>query len=158
MHMKCPNDLIELRSEKVRHIIGKIPPLLIRTGTIVITLVVMALMFVCYKWHYPICVEAKGEVVVRDTLYIYVPYKYLYLFKKPRTLAVTYEGEAVDAASHFYPATQYDRKLVKMGSANYFIVKAYIGTVSQCVQVGQKADVRILVSDKTLWEQAFHTR
>ena len=36
-------DNIELRSEKVRHIIGIVPPRLVRTGTVIISLVVVAL-------------------------------------------------------------------------------------------------------------------
>ena len=36
-------DNIELRSEKVRHIIGQVPPALVRTGTMVITLVIIVL-------------------------------------------------------------------------------------------------------------------
>lgn len=41
-------DDIELRSEKVRHIIGEVPPLIIRVGTVIITIavVVLAVVFV----------------------------------------------------------------------------------------------------------------
>lgn len=39
-------DDIELRSEKIRNIIGEIPPRLVRTGTTVI-IVVIAIMILC---------------------------------------------------------------------------------------------------------------
>ena len=47
-------DNIELRSEKVRHIIGKVPPFLVRTGTVVVTLIVIALTVAFYTIRYPI--------------------------------------------------------------------------------------------------------
>ena len=37
------SDNIELRSEKVRKVIGKVPPRLVRIGTVVITLIILAL-------------------------------------------------------------------------------------------------------------------
>lgn len=51
---KTNTDNIELRSEKVRHIIGKVPPVLVRTGTIIITLVVIAFGVAFYTIHYPL--------------------------------------------------------------------------------------------------------
>lgn len=55
-------DNIELRSEKVRHIIGQVPPALVRIGTAVVTLVVMALAIAFYTIRYPITIEAQGKV------------------------------------------------------------------------------------------------
>ena len=37
------SDNIELRSEKVRRVIGEVPPRLVRIGTAVITLIILAL-------------------------------------------------------------------------------------------------------------------
>ena len=37
------SDNIELRSEKVRNVIGKVPPRLVSLGTVVITIIVLAL-------------------------------------------------------------------------------------------------------------------
>ncbi len=34
---------IELRSEKVRRVIGEVPPLIVRMGTVIITIIVIAL-------------------------------------------------------------------------------------------------------------------
>ena len=48
---KNETDNIELRSEKVRHIIGQVPPALVRMGSVVITLVVIALGIASYTIH-----------------------------------------------------------------------------------------------------------
>ncbi len=45
-------DNIELRSEKVRNVIGEVPPRLVRIGTVIITIVVLILAVVYYKIVY----------------------------------------------------------------------------------------------------------
>ncbi len=44
---------IELRSEKVRNIIGTIPPALVRWGIAVITIILVMLMLVIFLVPYP---------------------------------------------------------------------------------------------------------
>ena len=51
---------IELRSEKVRNVIGKVPPRLVSLGTVIITIIVLALAVAFYKIPYPISIEANG--------------------------------------------------------------------------------------------------
>lgn len=148
-------DNIELRSEKVRHVIGKVPPRLVRTGTTIITLVVITLSIAFYTIRYPITIEAQGEVVGKDSLKICVPYKYLYLFNEPRLVSVTYEGQDDNARPSIYSITSYNDKLVKVNGSNCFVATAYIGSDSTKVKVSQKAEARIIVSDKTLWQQVF---
>ena len=55
-------DNIELRSEKVRNVIGKVPPRLVSLGTVIITVIVLALAVAFYKIPYPISIEANGEL------------------------------------------------------------------------------------------------
>uniref|UniRef100_UPI003FEF94BF hypothetical protein n=1 Tax=Prevotella sp. TaxID=59823 RepID=UPI003FEF94BF len=40
------SDNIELRSEKVRRVIGEVPPLIVRMGTVIITIIVIVLAVV----------------------------------------------------------------------------------------------------------------
>ena len=146
-------DNIELRSEKVRHIIGIVPPRLVRTGTVVITFVVVALAIAFYTIHYPITIEAQGEMEGNDTLIVRVPYKYLYLFDEQRNVIVNYEGRDDNDPSSVYPIYSYDDRLLRMGENNYFLAKVCVGADSARLQSGQKAEVRIVVSDRTLWQQ-----
>ena len=62
-------DNIELRSEKVRNVIGKVPPRLVSLGTVVITIIVLALAVAFYKIPYPISIEANGEVINQASLH-----------------------------------------------------------------------------------------
>ena len=108
------NDInnIELRSEKVRHIIGQVPPALVRIGTMVITLVVIALVIASYTIRYPITIEAQGKVMRNDSVELLVPYKYLYLFDEPRTARITLEGQDENAAPIVCTVTSHNDKLL----------------------------------------------
>jgi hypothetical protein len=53
---------IELRSEKVRNIIGQIPPLLVRSGIGVIALVVILVLVVCYYIPYSETIDGQIKI------------------------------------------------------------------------------------------------
>ena len=151
------NDInnIELRSEKVRHIIGQVPPALVRTGTMVITLVVIALAVAFYTIRYPITIEAQGLVAGNGSIELLIPYKYLYLFDVPRTASIALEGQDNDAAPVVCPITSHSENLLIVDGNHYFTVKASIRSNGKKVQPGLKASARIIISDKTLWQQVF---
>lgn len=56
------NDKIELRSEKVRKLIGEIPPSLVRWGTAIIAIVFIALLAAVCLLPYP---YSNGETILR---------------------------------------------------------------------------------------------
>jgi len=111
-------DNIELRSEKVRNVIGKVPPRLVSLGTVIITVIVLALAVAFYKIPYPISIETNGEVVNHRMVQVFVPYKYLYLFNEPRTAHVSFEG--YDNISYQFDVASHSTKLVHKEDGNYF--------------------------------------
>ena len=86
---------------------------------------------------------------------VFVPYKYLYLFDEPRTAHVSFEGN--DNASYNCNIISHNAKLIYREGGNYFmaigVVIAYGKTIP--VQRYQKANIRIVISDKTLWQYVF---
>ena len=148
-------DNIELRSEKVRHIIGQVPPALVRTGTMVITLVVIALALAFYTIRYPITIEAQGKVTSNDSVELLVPYKYLYLFDEPRTARLTLEGQDNDDAPIVCSITSHNENLLIVDGNHYFTAKTYIRSNGSNSQPGLNVSARIVVSDQTLWQQVF---
>lgn len=56
------NDKIELRSEKVRKLIGEIPPSLVRWGIAIIAIVFIALLVAICLLPYP---YSNGESILR---------------------------------------------------------------------------------------------
>lgn len=150
------SDNIELRSEKVRNVIGKVPPRLVSLGTVLITVIVLALALAFYKIPYPISIEATGEVINQRTVQVFVPYKYLYLFDEPRTAHVSFEGN--DDASYSCNVISYNAKLIHREEGNYFMAIATVSTQGRNTPVLQKymkADVRVIISNQTLWQQVF---
>lgn len=59
-------DRIELRSEKVRNIIGTIPPTLVRWGTAVIIIILVILMLVVFLVPYP---YGAGETIFQHLFF-----------------------------------------------------------------------------------------
>jgi hypothetical protein len=57
--METEQNKTELRSGKVRNIIGQIPPFWVRTGTVVIILILIALGYTAWKVPYPFTVEGR---------------------------------------------------------------------------------------------------
>ena len=150
------SDNIELRSEKVRNVISKVPSRLVSLGTVIITIIVLALAVAFYKIPYPISIEATGEVINQRTVQVFVPYKYLYLFNEPRTAHVSFEGN--DNASYNCDIISRNTKLIHREDGNYFMAIATMctqGPNTFVLQKYMKADVRIIVSNKTLWQQVF---
>ena len=150
------SDNIELRSEKVRNVIGKVPPRLVSLGTVLITVIVLALALAFYKIPYPISIEATGEVINQRTVQVFVPYKYLYLFDEPRTAHVSFEGNY--DASYSCNVISHNAKLIHREEGNYFMAIATVSTQGRNTPVLQKymkADVRVIISNQTLWQQVF---
>lgn len=56
---------IELRSEKVRNLLGEIPPSLVRWGTVIIVVIFLTLLLVVCFVPYP---HSKGESILQHLL------------------------------------------------------------------------------------------
>lgn len=62
---KSTNNNIELRSEKVRNLLGETPPTFVRWGTAIIVAVFLALFLVVCFMPYP---YSKGESILQHIL------------------------------------------------------------------------------------------
>ena len=129
--------------------------MLVRTGTFIITIIVIALAVAFYTIRYPITIEAQGKVSNNDSIEILVPYKYLYLFDEPRTACLTLEGQDKDAMPWVCRINYYSRNLIVVEGKHYFRATASIRSSGFSAQPGLDVFARIVVSDKTLWQQVF---
>ena len=93
-------DKIELRSEKVRNIIGEIPPSIVRYGIIVITFIVLGLLAASYFISYPETITAKATALDERRVSISLPYRYVNTIKKGMPVNVEFEG--YDAQTYGY--------------------------------------------------------
>lgn len=86
----------------------------------------------------------------------FVPYKYLYLFDESRSAHVSFEGNA--NVSYNCDIMSHNAKLIHRENGNYFMAIATVSTQGQkspVLQQYMKSDVRIIVSNRTLWQQVF---
>lgn len=159
-------DNIELRSEKVRKIIGRVPPHLIRTGTAVITLLVIGMIWATTRIHFPITIEGQGsvnyfELENRDFYFanIEIPYKYLYMFNnQKRTYRVAFEGLPDGVCYRSKPGKEIDSNIKEHDGENFFTVFVRIDNSwarHHRLKMNQGAKAITVVSDKTLWNLVF---
>jgi len=83
---------IELRSEKVRHIIGEIPSGIVRYGITIITIVLLVLLVGAYFIPYPETISAKVQMTNAHQGTIDIPYKYVNTIARGMTANIEVEG------------------------------------------------------------------
>lgn len=83
---------IELRSEKVRHIIGEIPSRIVRYGITIITIVILGLLIGAYFIPYPETISAKVLMTNAHKGTVAIPYKYVNTMAKGMTANIEFEG------------------------------------------------------------------
>lgn len=66
MKKSTEDNNIELRSEKVRNLLGEVPPSLVRWGTVIIVAIFLALLLVVCFMPYP---HSKGESILQHLIY-----------------------------------------------------------------------------------------
>jgi len=93
---------IELRSEKVRKIVGKVPPLLLRIGIFVVAVILLLILALAYFIPYPeyknITVRLYSDTIIPDTISgVYgvcsIPCEETGRIRKGQKVIVTLEGK-----------------------------------------------------------------
>ena len=137
------DDKIELRSEKVRHIIGEIPSKIVRYGIMIITIVILGLLAGAYFIPYPETISAKVQMTNARQGTIAVPYKYVNTLARGMTVNIEVEGydaETYGAANGMITATSHTPRQTAEGSVfmaqvritdcRYKMIKGMMGTAS----------------------------
>ena len=86
------DDKIELRSEKVRHIIGEIPSGIVRYGITIITIVILGLLAGAYFIPYPETISAKVQMTNTRQGTLIIPYRYVNTIENGMTANIEFEG------------------------------------------------------------------
>lgn len=145
---------IELRSEGIRKIIGKIPPLLIRSGIGIIALITILLLAVATFVPYPDTLE--GQIVIvgitqeRVKAEGLLPYSRIAQIKPGMKVKIEMEG--YDARKYGYQygmITNIDPKVITLKGENFFSFTATLQN-SPLIRQGMKGETSIILSNKTL--------
>lgn len=144
---------IELRSEKIRHIIGKIPSPLIRLGILGISLIVIGLFVAAGFIRYPenLCAKAEGDNSGKEVL-LTIPYSSINEIHVGMKVQIEWEG---------YPVKQFgygkgtiisvNKTVLKQDEKNYFLAIVTLEPASRIeVQYQMQGTAFILISNETI--------
>ena len=145
---------IELRSEKVRHIIGEIPSRIVRYGITIITIVILGLLIGTYFIPYPETISAKVQMTDAHQGAITIPYKYVNTIARGMTANIEFEGydaETYGVANGVITATSHTPRQTAEGSV--FTVQVRITDCKYKLVSGMTGTVSILVSNESVLQR-----
>ena len=148
------DDKIELRSEKVRHIIGEIPSRIVRYGITIITFVILGLLAGVYFIPYPETISAKVQMTNARQGTIAVPYKYVNTLARGMTANIEVEGydaETYGAANGMITATSPTPRQTAEGSV--FMAQVRITDCRYKMIKGMTGTASILVSNESVLQR-----
>lgn len=145
---------IELRSEKVRHIIGEIPSGIVRYGITIITIVILVLLVGAYFIPYPEIISAKIEMTDRRQGTVDIPYKYVNTIKKGKNVSIELEGydtEMYGAANGTITVTMHTPRQTAAGSM--FTAQVKVTDCKYKIIGGMTGTASILVSNESVLQR-----
>ena len=145
---------IELRSEKVKHIIGEIPSGIVRYGITIITIVILGLLVGAYFIPYPETVSAKVQMTNARQGTIDIPYKYVNWVTKGMTANIEFEGydaETYGAANGTITATSHTPRQTAAGSV--FTAQIRITDCRYKIISGMTGTASILISNESILQK-----
>ena len=148
------DDKIELRSEKIRHIIGEIPSRIVRYGITIITIVLLVLLVGAYFIPYPEIISAKIEMTDRQQGTVDIPYKYVNTVKKGKNVSIELEGyntEMYGAANGMITATMHTPRQTAAG--NVFTAQVKVTDCKYKIISGMTGTASILVSNESVLQR-----
>ncbi|WP_449022165.1 HlyD family secretion protein [Prevotella jejuni] len=148
------DDKIELRSEKIRHIIGEIPSRIVRYGITIITIVLLVLLVGAYFIPYPETISARIEMTNRQQGTVDIPYKYVNTVKKGKNVSIELEGydtEMYGAANGTITATMHIPRQTAEG--NVFTAQVKVTDCKYKIISGMTGTASILVSNESVLQR-----
>ena len=145
---------IELRSEKVSHIIGEIPSGIVRYGITIITFVILVLLVGAYFIPYPETISARIEMTDRQQGTVDIPYKYVNTVKKGKNVSIELEGydtEMYGAANGTITATMHTPRQTAAGSV--FTAQVRITDCKYNLVSGMTGTASVLVSNESILQR-----
>lgn len=145
---------IELRSEKVRHIIGEIPSGIVRYGITIITIVILVLLVGAYFIPYPETISTRIEIADRRQGTVAIPYQYVNTVKKGMNVSIELEGYDTE----MYGATNGTITAIcstpqHTANGNIFVAKVNVKNCKYNIEGGMTGTASILVSNESMLQR-----
>lgn len=155
-------DNIELRSEKIRHIIGRVPPVLIRSGIGVISGIVFLLIIAACYIPYPEAVSVPVKIVntTRENNGLaraVIPFARITEIKPGMKVEMQMEGYNADTYGYVEGSVnRIDKKVIPSPSGDCFTVDIVFRQPSGfSVVMNQQGTASICLSNGSLAERIF---
>jgi len=142
---------IELRSEKVRHIIGEIPSRIVRYGITVITIVILGLLIGTYFIPYPETISAKVQMTNAYQGTIAIPYKYVNTMASGMTANIEFDG--YDAATYGTANGKIIHTPRQTASGSVFTAQIKVTACKYKLVSGMAGTATILVSNESVLQR-----
>ena len=145
---------IELRSEKVRHIIGEIPSRIVRYGITIITIVILGLLMGTYFIPYPETISAKVQMTNAHQGAITIPYKYVNTIARGMMANIEFDGydaETYGVTNGIIPATSHIPLQTEAGSV--FTAQVSMPDCRHKIISGMTGTAFILVSNESILQR-----
>lgn len=158
------NKDIELRSEKVRNIVGKIPPLIIRGGITFVTLLMFALLLAAWFIPYPenlnISFSVSSQTGTNWQATAYLPYSHVTQVKEGMILHAELEG--YNPRMYGYAdgtIINVDKNIVKQNDRNCFTVTLQLNVSETKIEMKEqmRGEAFILLSNESIMERIFRS-
>lgn len=145
---------IELRSEKVRHIIGEIPSGIVRYGITIISLVVLGLLVSAYFIPYPETISGIVHATDVHHATIAIPYKYVNTIEKGMNVFVEFEGyDAEDYGVSNGTVTGISRSPQQSANGSVFTAQLHITDSKYKIIYGMSGTASMLVSNESVLQR-----
>jgi len=150
-----PINNLDLRSERVRNIIGEIPPGLVRYGTMLVMFIIVALFLAAYYIPYPQTLKANGKVIIESgisVINVQVPYKYINSIHKDMKVIISVEGNNNKIQS---TVSSVNSQMQDINDSHFFKVVISTNFARDRhihLQNEMNVSVSFLLSDKTIWQ------
>ena len=151
------DDKIELRSEKVRHIIGEIPSRIVRYGITIITIVILGLLTGAYFIPYPETISAKVQMTNTHQGTLIIPYRYVNTIENGMTTNIEFDGydaETYGVAGGTIVATSHTPHHLAEGSV--FTAQVKIASCKYPLIKGMTGSASIIVSQESVLQRIIH--
>lgn len=154
-------DNIELRSEKVRNIIGKVPPEIVKKGIGILSIILLLLVLAAFFVPYPESIKASAIVVGTNETGVYtdvfIPYRHIRNIKKGMAVEIEFEGYDANRYNYQKGNIQEWNNAVTVINGNIFFKAKVILDEYRPYPIlkGMKGTAFILISDESIIRHIF---
>ena len=160
--MMAEQDQFELRSEKVQHLIGAMPPALLRSGIGLVFMLMMLLILSTYIIPYPetmkmdITVKENPNAVGEICAEALVSDVYRNRIVKEMVVRIALDGSVKNEHGSVEGAViDVESRIVTYRDKKYFIIRMSLPDTDR-LQVGMRGTASISLTDNTIWQYLFN--